>query len=55
MVLIILPRQMIAWYYMKFLHLWRKNDHFETNIEHREYRKSFKVCLAILQHYACKG
>ena len=27
------PRQIVAWYYMKFLHLWRGNELFKINFE----------------------
>ena len=30
---ICVPRQIVAWYYMKFLHLWRADELFKTNFE----------------------
>ena len=27
------PRKIVAWYYMKFLHFWNRNEPFEINFE----------------------
>ena len=43
--LVCVPRQIIAWYYMKLLHLWRGDELFEITFEFKWKRPAAKGLL----------